>query len=65
MARVKADEIVDHLSGEFTRALVAVFRKHAPDVDINSNAVFRDFSHEVGRACGTWERVPDRYVEMD
>ncbi len=65
MARVKAEEIVDHLSGEFTRALAAVFRRHAPDADINQKALFRDFRREVGRACGTWEHVPDRYVEKD
>jgi hypothetical protein len=65
MARVKPDEIVYHLSSEFTKALMETFRKHAPGVEVNQRQAFADFKASVYRACRTWERVPDRYVEMD
>lgn len=65
MARVKADEIVDHLSREFTRALEATFAIHAPNVQIDSRQAFRDFKREVYRKCSVWESVPDQYVEKD
>jgi hypothetical protein len=65
MARVKIEEVVDHLSSEFTAALLETFRKHAPDAQINQHQAFRDFKSAVYRKCSTWERVPDRYVEPD
>ena len=65
MARVKVEEIVDHLNREFTRALDETFRKHAPDANVDRNAAFRDFKRSVYRACSVWENVPDHYVEKD
>lgn len=63
MAKVKIEEVVDHLSSEFRRALEEVFRKHAPNANINSHQVFRDFRSAVYRKCSTWENIPDQYVE--
>ena len=63
MARVKIEEIVDHLSTEFRKALDEAVRKEIPDAEFNQRQLFRKFRRAVGRKCNTWESVPDHYVE--
>lgn len=63
MARVKIEEIVDHLSTEFRKALDEAVRKEIPDAEFNQRQLFRQFLRAVGRKCNTWESVPDHYVE--
>lgn len=62
MAQVKIEDIVDHLSSEFRRALEDTFAAHAPNVRIDSYQVFRDFRRAVYRKCNVWENVPDQFV---
>ncbi len=63
MARVKIEEIVDHLSTEFRKALDEAVRNEIPDAEFNQGQLFRQFLRAVGRKCNTWESVPDHYVE--
>lgn len=63
MARVKMEEIVDHLSSEMRRALAQTIRQEFPEVDFDERALFRKFRRNVGRRCSTWENVPDHYVD--
>lgn len=63
MARVKVEEIVDHLSTEFRKALAMTIRNEFPDASFDERALYRKFRRNVGRKCSTWERVPDHYVE--
>ena len=63
MARVKIEEIVDHLSTEFRNALDEAVRQEAPDAEFNQHQLFQKFLRAVGRKCNTWESVPDHYVE--
>jgi len=63
MARVKIEEIVDHLSSEMRNALVEAVTQVAPEVRIDAHALHRAFVRAVGRKCSTWEQVPDQYVE--
>jgi hypothetical protein len=65
MARVKIEEIVDHLSTEMRKALSIAVNNSIPDADFDERQLFRDFRRAVGRKCSTWERVPDHYVEND
>ena len=64
MARVNIEEIVDHLSSEMRRALEDALREVAPEVEVDSYALFRAFRRAVGRKCSTWESVPDGYVDQ-
>ncbi len=64
MAQVKIEEIVDHLSHEMQRALEDAVRQTIPDVDFNSQTLFRNFVRAVSHKCSTWERVPDHYVKQ-
>lgn len=65
MARIKAEEIVDHLSSEMRRALRDAVKEVIPDVSVDEYQLFRAFRRAVGRKCSTWEQVPDQYVEVD
>jgi hypothetical protein len=63
MARVKVEEIVDHLDTEFRKALRDTFNELAPNADIDERAAFRFFKRRVGRHTSSWESVPDSYVD--
>jgi len=65
MARVRIEEVVDHLRTEMRRALEAAIQDVAPDAEIDPHALFRAFKRQVGRKCSTWERVPDQLVDTE
>ncbi len=63
MARIKIEDVIDHLDSEIRKALEATIRKHYPEVNISSHSVFRTFKRNVGRKCSVWESIPDHLVE--
>jgi hypothetical protein len=65
MAKVKIEDVVDHLSTEFRRALEETLNEHFPNQNFDSKDVFRTFKRQVYRKCSVWENVPDQYVEKD
>jgi len=65
MAKVKIEEIIDHLDSEMKMALEDTFTKMAPSLKIDKNTIFREFIKAVRKRCGTWETVPDHFVESD
>jgi len=62
MAKVKPDEIVDHLSSEFSRALESAVNEVLPAAKFDNKALFKAFKRAVARKCSTWETVPDALV---
>lgn len=65
MARVKIEEVIDHLSSDIKRALTDAVNNSISGAEFSPDNLFREFKRAVGRKCSTWERVPDRYVETD
>ncbi|MBC5994023.1 hypothetical protein [Pontibacter cellulosilyticus] len=65
MARIKVEDVVDHLDTEFRRALEETIKEHFPRQDFDAWAIFRTFKRQVYRKCSTWEEVPDDYIEFD
>lgn len=65
MAKVKIEEVIDHIDYDIRRALEETIKHHFPDTSFSSHEVFRTFKRMVGRKCNTWENVPDDYVEKD
>jgi hypothetical protein len=65
MAKVKIEEIVDHLDSEMRRALEDALREVAPGIEIDSYVFFRAFRRAVGRKCNTWESVPDGFIRAE
>ena len=63
MAKIKIEEVIDHLSSEMRRALADAISRVLPDVDYDDRELFREFRRAVRRKCNTWEDVPDAYVE--
>ena len=63
MAKVKMEELVDHLSTEMRRALEMAVREAVPNAEFDPYALFRAFKRAVGRKCSTWESVPDQYID--
>lgn len=60
MARVKIEDIVDHLDNEFRAALQETYNQYFPDQqNININALFQTFKNKVYQKCSGWEYVPD------
>lgn len=65
MARVKIENIIEHLDHDLRRALENTVRSQLRDAHFDPHSLFREFVREVGRRCSTWERVPDSCVEKD
>lgn len=65
MAKVKVEEVVDHLSHEFRRALKATLEQHFPNQKFNEYDVYRTFKREIYKKCSVWESIPDQYVDKD
>lgn len=65
MAKVKIEEIVDHLSYEMRNALAEAVREHLPNATFDEDTLFQAFKSAVYRKCSTWENVPDRYVQKE
>ena len=63
MARVKIEDIVDHLKPEIRKALADAVDRTVPDAEFDRNELFRAFRRAVRRKCRTWESVPDHYVD--
>jgi hypothetical protein len=64
MARVKIEEIIDHLNSDIRRALEETVKTVVPDVNFDAHQLFREFTRNIGRICNTWETVPDQYIEQ-
>ena len=65
MARVKIEEVIDHLSTEMRKSLRDSVNKVIPEVTFDERELFRQFKKEVRKKCSTWERVPDQYIDAD
>jgi hypothetical protein len=65
MAKVKIEEIIDHLDTDIRKGLSDAVSRTIPDAEFNDRELFRHFIRAVGRKCSTWESVPDQYVEAD
>lgn len=65
MARVKIEDIIDHLSSEMRKSLRDSVNKVIPEVTFDERELFKQFKREVSRKCSTWERVPDRYIDSE
>lgn len=65
MARVKIEEILEHLSTEMRKALKQAVESTIPGAEFDERELFRNFRRSVGRKCGVWENVPDQYVDSN
>lgn len=63
-ARVKIDDILEHLDTELSRALEDAVRANLPGAEFDGRMLYKDFVKCAYRRCGTWEMVPDRCVEI-
>lgn len=65
MARIKIEDIIEHLDYDMKRALENAVERVLPDAIFDRNQLFREFCKAVGRKLSDWENVPDHYVECD
>lgn len=63
MARVKIEEIIEHLDSDMKRALEAAVKECFPDAQVERQRLFKAFVKQVRKKCGTWENVPDRCID--
>ena len=64
MSKVKIEDVVYHLDGEFKKALEDTFQEFAPNVSIDRNEVFRFFLRRVYQHCSVWEDVPANSIKI-
>jgi hypothetical protein len=63
MAKVKMEEILDHLSSDIRHALEQTVHTVIPGATFDAHELFREFKRNVRRKCSNWENVPDAYVD--
>jgi hypothetical protein len=63
MAKIKIDDIIYELDGEFKKALDDTMAKFAPNVQYDRNELFKFFRSRVYQQCSQWEKVPDSCVQ--
>jgi hypothetical protein len=65
MARVKMGRIVEHLSHEMRQALAEAMPQTPGGPQVDPDELYRRFRRAVTHNCKTWEKVPDKFVELD
>jgi hypothetical protein len=63
MAKIKVEDIIDHLDSEMRGALEAAVNEVIPGAAFDSRDLFRAFKRHIYNKCSIWESVPDRFVE--
>jgi hypothetical protein len=63
MPKVKIEDVVYHLAGEFKKALDDTMKKFAPGVRYDQNELFKFFLSRVYQHCSPWEDVPDSCIQ--
>jgi hypothetical protein len=65
MAKVRIEQVIDHLGANIRRALEETIRSASPEAKFDPHELFRDFKRNVARRCRSWEDVPNQYVDSD
>lgn len=65
MARLKTEEIVDHLNDKLKKAMVDALKEHLPDAQYDLTLMFRTFRKSFILSNKSWIDVPDRFVDKD
>lgn len=65
MAKIKVQEVLDHLDRDLRIALARAVQSEIPGAVFDERSLFRAFSREAYKKCSIWESVPDQYVEND
>jgi hypothetical protein len=63
MAKIKIEEVIDHLDTDVRRALADAVKETIPSANFDEYSLFRAFKRSIRRRCRTWENVPDNYVD--
>lgn len=65
MAKVQIEGILEKLDREVRRSLEDAVREQHSNVSFDYSTLCRSFIRSMYRHCSKWERVPDRFVELD
>lgn len=65
MARIKPQEILDHLNPQIRIALDEALTKLAPDAQIDRRTLYLEFRLALKRKFRDWESVPNSAVDAD
>ena len=65
MARIRVEQIVDHLGSKLRGAIDDTLKALVPDASIEAQDFYRELKKNLGRRCRQWEDVPNNTVEGD
>ena len=63
MAKVKIEELIDHLDRDIRKAFEATLREHFADQQYTAREVFKTFQKQIGKKCNAWEEVPNKFIK--
>jgi hypothetical protein len=64
MARVNPEKILEYLGQDLRGALEKAVRAAIPGAEFDSRALYSAFTREAGKACASYEQVPDSCVQI-
>jgi hypothetical protein len=65
MPRVNIEKVIDKLEDELKTSLKTALGSVAPDKDIDSHLLFKEFKKQVVKNCKQWEYVDSSTVDTD
>ncbi len=65
MARINVERVIEKLEHEFKTGLKTALVNVAPDKEVDSNLLFKEFKKQVVKNCKQWEYIESNAVDTD
>lgn len=65
MPRVNIERVIDKLEHEFKTGLKTALNNVAPEKEVDSQLLFREFKKQVIKNCKQWEFIESNAVDTD
>ena len=65
MARINIERVIEKLEHEFKTGLKSALQNIAPDKEIDSQLLFKEFKKQVIKNCKQWEYIESNAVDTD
>ncbi len=65
MARINVERVIEKLEHEFKTGWKTALVNVAPDKEVDSNLLFKEFKKQVVKNCKQWEYIESNAVDTD
>lgn len=65
MARIRVEQVFDHLGSKLRGAIDDTLKALIPETKVEAQEFYRELKKNLARRCRQWEDVPNNHVESD